>query len=388
MNNAVYLQSGGPTSVINSSFYGVISQFQKENKIDHLYGAKYGISGLINDQLIEISRKKDYSYLTKLPGAILGSARIKLTCSCEAIEKILSTIENYSIKYVFVNGGNDSMDTGMVLNKVFKERNIDCVVVGIIKTIDNDLYQTDFTPGFASAVNYIVRSIMEISFDVRSYQKGRVTVIETMGRDTGWLCASSSIAQDYDLGPDLIYVPETSFSEEKFIQDVERIYKEKGRVLVCVSEALKDENGNYIFCDDCNLDSFGHIQLGSVGISLCKLIKNKLHYSTRHIELNLMQRCSSHISNKNDIKWAKLCGVNAVKYALKKQSGVVVIKIKDHKFSYELVDFEKVANKVKEMPRDFINKEGNGISNKGKEYFSYFKDDSIYLEIPQDFNLE
>lgn len=384
MNNAVYLQSGGPTSVINSSFYGVILEYQKTDKIDALYGSKFGIEGLIKDDLIEIEKDKDYSFLTSLPGAILGSARIKLDQE-DDYKKILHTIKKYSIKYIYVNGGNDSMDTAERLNKFFIKEKVDCIVEGIVKTIDNDLFESDFTPGFASAVNYINKTIMEISIDINSYKKGRVTIVEMMGRDTGWLCASSVISQEYGLGPDLIYVPEVNFSKDDFLRNVDRIYKKKGRVLVCVSEALKDSYGNYIFCDDNNLDSFGHKQLGSVSKNLCDLVKNFLHYSTRHIELNLMQRCAAHIHSDKDVEWATNCGAKAVSYSLEKKSGVVVIKSHNKKIEYQLVDFSKVANKVKMMPRSFINKDRNGITEIGKEYFDLFKDEKIKIDVPDKF---
>jgi 6-phosphofructokinase 1 len=268
------------------------------------------------------------------------------------------------------------------LNIFFREKGIKTRVFGIPKTIDNDLEETDHTPGFGSAVSYINKSIMEISLDIASYKKGRVTIIELMGRDAGWLCASSCLSQEYGLGPDLIYVPEVAFDKDKFLKKVKSIYEEKGRCLVCVSEALKDANREYIFADNTHVDSFGHKQLGSVSKNLCDLISRDLHYSTRHIEFNLMQRCASHISSKKDIDEAINCGYYATKFAFEgKEGGVIMIRNNDNTISYSFTDLNKLANEVKLMPRDFLNEEGNNISEKGRAYFEIFKEDDIVLPV-------
>ena len=386
MNNAVYLQSGGPTSVINASFYGVIKAYQETNKIDVLYGSRFGLNGLIDDDLLEISKTRDYSSLCKIPGAILGSARICVDENDEEmLNKILETCKKHEVKYIFVNGGNDSMDTGMKLNKYFKKVNYSCNVVGVCKTIDNDLAEMDLTPGFASAVNYINRTIMEVSLDIKSYKKGRVTIVETMGRDAGWLAASSVLASDHDLGPDLIYVPEVEFSIPNFLEDVKRIYEEKKRVLVVVSEALKDKDGKYVFCDAKSVDSFGHVQLGSISKNLSNLVSDELGYPVRNIEFNLMQRCASHIESNMDQEVAYQCGMHAVHYALENKDGVVAVKVIDAFITYVLKDFKKVANVIRHMPRDYMNERGNFVSEKGRCYFDMFKDPSLNIDIPDEF---
>jgi 6-phosphofructokinase 1 len=322
--------------------------------------------------------------LKELPGAILGSARIKLNndYNDDIHARILDTIQKHDIDYLLFNGGNDSMDTANKLNIFFREKGIKTRVFGIPKTIDNDLEETDHTPGFGSAVSYINKSIMEISLDIASYKKGRVTIIELMGRDAGWLCASSCLSQEYGLGPDLIYVPEVAFDKDKFLKKVKSIYDEKGRCLVCVSEALKDVNREYIFADNTHVDSFGHKQLGSVSKNLCDLISRDLHYSTRHIEFNLMQRCASHISSKKDIDEAINCGYYATKFAFEgKEGGVIMVRNNDNTISYSFADLNKLANEVKLMPRDFLNEEGNNISEKGRAYFEIFKEDDIVLPV-------
>lgn len=385
MKNAVYFQSGGPTSVINSSFYGVIKAYQESINIDTLYGAKFGLQGLIEDDLIKISKTKDYSSLLEIPGAILGSARLKLEDFNDPnYSKVLNVLKKHHIKYIFINGGNDSMDTGGKLSRYLKEHNYPCNVIGICKTIDNDLMGNDFSPGFASAVNYIVKSTMEIALDLKAYRKGRVTIIETMGRDAGWLAASSYLANEYDLGPDLIYVPECTFNIQEFLEDVKKIYQEKGKVLVVVSEALKDCNGDYLFADKNNLDTFGHVQLGSISMKLCDLVKKELKINTRYIEYNLMQRCAAHLQSKQDVEWAYNCGVKALEYALKNQEGVVSL-VKNNKIDYLLTPFNQVANNVRHMPRNYMNKRGNYISDDAKKYFSLFLDPTLKINIPEEF---
>lgn len=386
MKNAVYLQSGGPTSVINASFYGVIRAYQENAESGTLFGAKYGIQGLIDDRLIPIRKDRDYSSLTAIPGAVLGSARVKLGDFSDPIySRILAAMRKRDIRTVFVNGGNDSMDTAERLDRYFRYVGYDCTVVGIAKTIDNDLEECDFTPGFPSAVRYIVKTLTEISLDIRSYQKGRITIVELMGRDAGWLCASSALAIDYGLGPDLIYIPEIPFDPYAFLKDVKQVYDEKQRVLICVSEALKDAHGQYIFCDDNHLDAFGHKQLGSVSKNLCDWLSRYGHYPTRHIELNLMQRASAHLQSPLDVRWAEECGFQAAKAAAEGKPGVICIERQNGEIRCALKAFRLVANKVRTMPPDFLRPDHRDLSRKGKAYFSIFKDDSLRIDIPEEF---
>lgn len=380
MKNALYFQSGGPTSVINSSFFGVIKACEASPLISNLYGARYGLEGLLNQDLVKIDKPSSYyKELTTLPGAILGSARLLLPTSFEeeAYKKALDCVKKYSIGYIFVNGGNDSMDTADKLNRYFKSINFDCLVVGIPKTIDNDLLNMDHAPGYGSCVKFITRTLMELSLDINAYKKGRVTIIETMGRDTGWLAASASLASEFNLGPDLIYVPEIPFDKEKFYEDVLRIYKEKGRVIVVVAEALKDKNGNYVAADN-NLDSFGHVQLGAISKLLADQVKKDLGINTRNVELSLVQRCASHISSSVDVEEAILVGEHAVKFALEGKDGVVTIQrvsSSPYKVEYVLGDLMKVANGIKYLPRKYINEEGNGVSKEFLDYARPFIDE-------------
>lgn len=380
MKNAVYFQSGGPTAVINSSLYGVIKAYCSTDRIDTLYGARHGLEGLIKGDLVEIEKDlSKYEEIQYLNGAILGTARrcLKDISVDDGYEKVLSTLKKHDIGYVFVNGGNDSMDTADKLNKYFLSIGFDCIVIGIPKTIDNDLVNTDHCPGFGSAVKYVVRTTMELFLDINAFNPGRVTVVEIMGRDAGWLAASSIGAKLFNLGPDLIYLPETSFDIERFIEDVKRVYNEKNRVLICVSEALKDRNGKYISMDE-KLDSFGHVQLGSVSKYLVSLVEDKLKLKTRNIEFSLVQRCASHLQSKLDREEAIGVGEKAVEYALNNQRGMVSI-IRDSDYPYkshfELVSLSSVANAIKHLPLEYINEAGNYVNDSYLDYIRPFIDE-------------
>ena len=385
MKNAVYFQSGGPTSVINSSFYGVIKGVKESGgRIEKIYGARYGLEGLLTQDLVECDMSLlEYECLKSMPGAVLGSARLQLGENenvDERYSKVLECVKKFDIGYIFVNGGNDSMDTANKLNKFFDSINYDCKVLGIPKTIDNDLVGLDHAPGFASCAQYIIRTCMEMSMDINSYKKGRVTILETMGRDTGWLAASSKVACKYGLGPDLIYVPESCFDVDKFLKDVEDIYKKQGHAFVVVSEALKDKDGNYVSAAK-DLDSFGHVQLGAISKYLADLVKEKLGINTRNIELSLTQRCASHISSSIDVNEAILVGCKAVEYALEGKCGMVTIqRDKDNHMSYPLDELSKTANGIQHLDPSYINEEGNNITDAYVDYVTPLIDEN-YIAI-------
>ncbi len=370
--NAIYGQSGGPTSVINASLYGVIKQIQKENNIETLFLMRNGIKGLIDENIIDIKNipTEQIELLPYTPSAIGGSIRYKLKNHFEDNEdylKILNVLKKYNIRYIFLNGGNDSMDTSLKLQSFFESINYDCKIIGIPKTIDNDLVITDHTPGYGTSAKFIANAIKSISYDNDCYPKGRVNIVEIMGRDAGWLTASSSLALDN--APDLIYLPEVPFDEEKFLFDVEKIYSSKKRCLVAVSEGIRDKNNNFIFTQNSK-DAFSHHQLGGVGAYLASLVETKLHYSTRAIELSLLQRCFSQISSLTDINEAIECGKKAVEFSQKNYNGIMVgmIRKENYSITYEPIELKNVANKIKYMPKNMINKEGNYITNDFIQY--------------------
>lgn len=363
--NLIVAQSGGPTSVINSSLLGVIEEAFKHQEISEVFGSLNGIDGILNDNIIDL-RKEDQEELKKLkttPGAILGSVRhcLPKNFTSNIYKTILEQFKKYEIAYFLYIGGNDSMDTVLKLSEYFKEISFDCKVIGVPKTIDNDLALTDHSPGYGSAIKFISSTIQEIYYDTNSYQKGRVTIVEIMGRDSGWLTAGSKLACLNNAGPDLIYLPEVEFDLNKFLDDVNKIYQQKQKVLVCVSEGIRDLEGKYVlekYAYLNNNDVFGHFQLGGVSLVLSNLVKEKLSLPVRAIELNLLQRCSITNASKVDIEEAYLVGKKAVNYALKNHSGkmVAIKRISNHPYKIETqcVDIKKVANKATYVPQEWI----------------------------------
>lgn len=374
--NAVYLQSGGPTSVINASLFGVINQVEISDTIGDLFLSHYGIKGLINNDLKNAKSipTEQIELLPYTPSCILGSVRYKMKDFHEDEEdylRILDTLKKNNIHYIFLNGGNDSMDTAMKLSAYLKFIKYPCKFIGIPKTIDNDLVITDHTPGFASAAKFVANVMETLTYDNLTYQKGRVNIVEIMGRDTGWLTAASGLASLHKSGPDLIFVPEVAFDTSKFLTEVERIYKEKGRVLVAVSEGIKDKEGEFVY-KQASQDVFAHSQLGGVSHYLAALVEEKLNISTRAIELSLLQRCFAPEASLTDIKEAIHCGENAVKYASNDYgNGMVTMKRLDknnYQLTYELVPFEKIANQIKYLPLSMLNGTKDNISQEFIDY--------------------
>ena len=365
-------QSGGPTSVINASLVGAVKEALKHEEIDRVLGAFHGIDGILNSNYYTFTCDDDLETLTKTPAAALGSVRFKLTNDFNdpIYDKILKKFNEENVGYFFYIGGNDSMDTCNKLSLYFKEKNIDIKVIGVPKTIDNDLVHTDHSPGYGSACKYVATTLMEIAEDINVYKKGRVTIVEIMGRDAGWLTASAKLANLTNQNIDLIYLPEVAFDIESFLEKVKSIYDKKQKVLVAVSEGIKDKDDNYIlkYRNFNNNDSFGHMQLGGVALVLSEMVSTRLGISVRAIELNLPQRCASHIASLTDVKEAQNCGKNAVKYALKGKTGVMVGMVrKNGKISYQTTSLTKVANFIKEFPNSWII-DGCDISDEYIEY--------------------
>lgn len=369
-------QSGGPTSVINSSLVGVVRQAQKEKKIDKIFGAHFGIDGVLNEDFFDLTNinNDELTNWSKTPASILGSVRLKLPqvdSSHEIYQNILNVFKKHDIKYFFYIGGNDSMDTCMKLDLFFKEVGYECFVIGVPKTIDNDLIYTDHCPGYGSAAKYVATTLTEIALDTDVYKKGRVTIVEIMGRDAGWLTAAAHLANVNSDTVQLIYLPEVAFSMNEFLNDVEKIYKAKKKVLVAISEGIRDKDGKYIleYQGTTESDKFGHMQLGGVGQVLASIVSKELGISTRSIELSLPQRCAAHLASLTDVKEAEKAGSWAVKYAVKGESGKMVTykRVNEYKITYKTANLIDVANQVKEFPKEWIIN-GNSISN---DYLTY-----------------
>ena len=284
MRNLLVAQSGGPTAAINATVAGVVSCAVLSGKVDHIYGAVNGIEGVLAEKFLDLGKKLDsaekISLLMQTPAAALGSCRYKLGDpeeNKEDFEEILQIFRRHEIRYFIYIGGNDSMDTVDKMSKYCKENGVDDVfVVGAPKTIDNDLVETDHCPGFASAAKYIATSCAEVWQDAHVYDTGMITIIEIMGRHAGWLAASAALASEYGAGPDLIYLPETDFSMPKFIEDVKRVYAEKGSCIIAVSEGIHYEDGGFVSeAKVATNDGFGHAQLGGLAAILAQVLKEE-----------------------------------------------------------------------------------------------------------------
>ena len=342
MRRIVYLQGGGPTAVINESFLGVLSAARKEKA--SLYVSRNGLMGLIENRLERIDLEKDFSFLTRFPGAYFGSARISLKKDPESLLAILKTLKENKADALLLNGGNDTMDSAMRISKAVEEELPSCHVVGIPKTIDNDLVGTDRCPGFLSAAKYVAYNVSAILADDRSYKKGRINVIEVMGRDNGSLAASASLAF-LDGKPDFIFIPEISFHLTSAIKKMEETYDAKGRCNVVVSEGIRDEKGHLVSSLKAS-DSFGNIQLGGVSSLLSSLVA-KDGYKTRAIELSIPQRAAFYLKSEYDSRDAFLCGETATEES-RRNSGVMIgIKgKKDSSFDYRIVPLVDVAGRT------------------------------------------
>ena len=372
---AVFGQSGGPTSVINASAYGVIKTALDTPEITKVYGMAHGIVGLLNDTLYDMSKEdpKELELLLNTPSSALGSCRYKLNTE-EDLAKILEMFKKYDIRYFFYNGGNDSMDTCSKISDYMSKSGYECRVMGVPKTIDNDLEGTDHCPGFGSAAKYIATSVAEVHQDAYVYDTGAVTIIEIMGRNAGWLTGAAALAELSDAPPDLIYLPELPFDMDKFLSDVEAVYKKKNKCLVAVSEGAQYADGTFISqAKTSATDGFGHAQLGGTAARLAAEVNKKFNVKTRPIELSLLQRCAAHIASQTDIDEAFLAGKSAVEYALTGGTGKMVIFVREsengkYKCGIDYEDLSICANTERKIPREWINKEGNYVT---KEFIDY-----------------
>ncbi|MBC8061536.1 MAG: 6-phosphofructokinase [Clostridiaceae bacterium] len=381
--NCLVAQSGGPTAVINSSAYGVIKEFMENRKDEKIFVGLNGIEGILNNKIYDVDKLSmaELNIMKYLPSSSLGSCRYKLKNpedSIEEYEKIFNLFETNNIKYFFYIGGNDSMDAAKKLCDYAKDIKSDIKIIGVPKTIDNDLVETDHCPGFGSTAKYVCNTGIELWLDTRTYYTNSIMVMEVMGRDAGWIAASSGLIKEAipDINQ-LIYLPEVPFRAEKFLQDVKSAVAENGKLLVVTSEGLKNSEGDYINVDsNCyENDQFGHKQLGGIGKYLQTLIKDNVEKRVKLAELGVSQRCAMHCVSKTDLDEAELVGRVAVKYAIQGKTGFMVAldQVKD-KENYEcitrLVELNLVCNAVKGVPKDFINSDGCSISKKMIDYVS------------------
>lgn len=385
--NAVIGQSGGPTAAINSSLAGVISGLIESDAVKTVYGMKNGIEGFLSEKLINLSDifSKDgvadaekLGLLSSTPASALGSCRKKLPTPKDDpvfFEELFKLFEKYDIRYFFYIGGNDSMDTVLKLTQYSEQSEWKMNIMGVPKTIDNDLDCTDHTPGFGSAAKYIATTLCEIVRDCAVYTVPAVTIVEIMGRDAGWLTASAGLCENITgYGPDYIYLPECDFSFEKFLSDVKTALAKHPNVVIAVSEGLRLADGHYVGegAQSGVSDVFGHKYLSGTGKALELYVKEKIGCKVRSVELNISQRCASHAASETDIKESFAVGKAAARASIDGESGSMmsIVRTSDNPYSveYEPRKISGIANAVKCVPDEYINAERNNVTPACAEY--------------------
>ena len=356
-DNCIVAQSGGPTVAINASLAGVIDGVKKSN------------NNFLDLSLMALSKFPLVNTLELSPAMYLGSCRYKLPdfeVDSKPYEIIFDRFEEYQVAAFFYIGGNDSMDTVDKLSKYANKIGSDVKIVGIPKTIDNDLCHTDHTPGFGSAAKYVASTMLEIAHDTYIYQIPSVVIVEIMGRDAGWLTAASCLARnDYSPAPHLIYLPE-------FIEDIKNVLKTSRCVIVAVSEGIHDKDGNYISATSAVADKFGHAQLSGTGKALESLVKDRMDIKVRSIELNVLQRCAAHISSRTDINESFALGQAAVKYAAEGMTAVMstIKRVSNDPYQWiiEPENVALIANQAKTIPLEWITPEKNDVTPEMEAY--------------------
>mgnify|MGYP005750476763 FL=1 len=380
-DNCIVAQSGGPTVAINASLAGVIDGVKKSNKFTRVYGAIHGIQGVLENNFIDLSLMALSKFplvntLELSPAMYLGSCRYKLPdfeADSKPYEIIFDRFEEYKVAAFYYIGGNDSMDTVDKLSKYAEKIGSDVKIIGIPKTIDNDLCHTDHTPGFGSAAKYVASTMLEIAHDTYIYHIPSVVIVEIMGRDAGWLTAASCLARnDYSPAPHLIYLPEVDFDEDRFIDDIKNVLKTSRCVIIAVSEGIHDKDGNYISATSAVADKFGHAQLSGTGKALESLVKDRMDIKVRSIELNVLQRCAAHISSRTDINESFALGQAAVKYAAEGMTAVMstIKRVSNDPYQW-IIEPEKVsliANQAKTIPLEWITPEKNDVTPEMESY--------------------
>lgn len=378
MKNMLVAQSGGPSAAINATITGVIDAGIASDQVGHVYGARNGIKGVLNENFVNLDEvcdtKEKRDLLSVTPAAALGSCRWKLKDpkeNAEEFEEIIRILRKNNIGYFVYTGGNDSMDTVYKLSIYCKENNIDDIkVMGAPKTIDNDLGETDHCPGFGSAAKFIATAFTEIACDCFVYDVPSVTIVEVMGRNAGWLTASSALARTEERRvPQLIYLCEKVFDEEKFIEDVNKALEKENNIIVAVSEGVKDATGHYVGEETKSgkEDAFGHKYLSGIGKYLEGLVGNRIGCKVRSVELNILQRCAGYMLSETDIIESRNLGAFAAVSAIRGESGKMsaLKRICDNPYQVEieLADLSKIANFEKKVPMEWINEEGNDIKD-------------------------
>ncbi len=385
MKNLLVAQSGGPSAAINATITGVIDAGLESKEVGHVYGALHGIKGVLNENFVMLDEifesKEKRNLLAVTPAAALGSCRWKLKDPKEnaaEFEKIIKVLRKNQIGYFIYTGGNDSMDTVYKLSEYCKEHGIDDIkVMGAPKTIDNDLGETDHCPGFGSAAKFIATAFTEIACDSFVYDVPSVTIVEVMGRNAGWLTASAALARTKKRRiPQLIYLCERAFDEERFLSDVREALEEENNIIIAVSEGVKDAQGHYVGEETKSgkEDVFGHKYLSGIGKYLEGLVREQIRCKVRSVELNILQRCAGYMLSETDIMESRNLGAFAAISAVRGESGKmsVIERISNHPYQVKikLADLDKIANYEKTVPLEWITEDGKDVKEELIEYLT------------------
>ena len=378
--NCLVAQSGGPSSAINASLCGVFKEMVQSPDVGTVYGGINGIQGILAEKLLELppilGKGDNLKFLAQTPSSSLGSCRFKLKSPEERPDeyaRIFEIFEKYDIRYFIYIGGNDSMDTVYRLSEYAKTAGRDMRMMGVPKTIDNDLAHTDHAPGFGSCAKYIATTIKEAAQDNRVYDMDSIFIAEAMGRDAGWIALSAALARDAEGSPqcDLIYTPEVPFSTDLFLRDVAAVREKKRQLVIVVSEGVKDKNGVYL-SDTGEIDAFGHTMLRGAGAVLSEIVRKNLGVKVRDVELSILQRCAAHVSSETDLSESEELGRLSAKGALSGLTGQmsVIRRLSDEpcRVEYDYVDVSDVANAVKSVPPEYFNEARNHASEAGLRY--------------------
>lgn len=375
----IIAQSGGPSPAINSSLAGAIQRAMASDEIETVYGAIHGLEGLLQRNIVclsdQITEAFDFELLVNTPAMALGTCRFKLPRDPnETYHEVLTILREYDIGYFFYIGGNDSMDTIACLSAFFRSQGEDIKCIGIPKTVDNDIAVTDHSPGFGSAARFIAASFSEIMIDAMSYPNPSVTVVEVMGRNAGWLTASSVLARAHGYtGPHLIYLPEVVFDPEQFLLKVRELLKTENHILVAVSEGIQLADGSYVSeAESGAVDMFGHRALGGVAQVLETLVREQIGVKARSVEPSVLQRVGSHLASGTDLREGQEVGVTAVETALmgKTDYMISIKRVSNHPYlvRYEATPLADVANHERKVPLEWICDDGTNVTKEMVEY--------------------
>ncbi|HEY3757562.1 MAG TPA: 6-phosphofructokinase [Opitutaceae bacterium] len=367
VGNVLIGQSGGPTSVINSSVAGIVSEALNHGCIEEIYGTMNGVLGLLQEELIDLASESQQQIraLKHTPGAALGTCRYKLKKD-QDFQRVLEVFKAHNIRYFFYIGGNDSQDTADKISKLAQAQGYELRVVGVPKTIDNDLAVTDHCPGYGSVIKYLATTVREMACDNEAMGQGDlVSIIEAMGRSAGWIAAGAALAKRRDHPhdpPHLILLPEVAFNQEKVLEDVRRVLKREKYCMIVVAEGLVDSDGNYLAADSAT-DAFGHAKLGGAGEALAEILEANLpSVKVRVARPGLMQRAAAHAASKTDVDEAFLAGQAAVRAAVDGETDKMVTLLRGDNDHYTcetgLAPLSEIANGVKKLPREWINEDG------------------------------